>query len=403
MKKLIFTCLLFVFFANIAKAQFVEIPDVNFRNALKVKYPTCFNASDLMDTTCGMIVNEDTLIVKSRLIPSIEGVKYFKKLKYLDCSFNQLGSLPILPSSLTHLDIRYNIFSSLPILPNTITYLDCEYNQLTSLPSLPSSLIILYCNENQLTSLPLLPSSLEFLYCINNKLNSLPTLPNSLTRALFDYNNLTSLPTLPSSLKYLYCDNNQLTNLPTLPNSLFRLDCLNNQLTSLPNLPGTLESLYCDNNQFTSLPSLPALLKHLTCTGNPLGCLPLLPNSLLSLRVKGTLIKCYPNQVSATKDTILPICTNPSDICQVTGLASNKNLDFKLFPNPTNGILRIELPYNGNGNWILSDISGRQFKTDNIANGEKLMELNLNDLPSGTYFITIQLGGNVSTAKVIKM
>ena len=52
---------------------------------------------------------------------------------------------------------------------------------------------------------------------------------------------------------------------------------------------------------------------------------------------------------------------------------------------------------------MLSDISGRQIKTNYIANGEKVMELNLSDLPSGTYFITIQLGGNVSTAKVIKI
>ena len=61
------------------------------------------------------------------------------------------------------------------------------------------------------------------------------------------------------------------------------------------------------------------------------------------------------------------------------------------------------MPYIGDGNWILSDISGRQIKTNYIANGEKVMELNLSDLPSGTYFITIQLGGNVSTAKIVKM
>jgi hypothetical protein len=65
--------------------------------------------------------------------------------------------------------------------------------------------------------------------------------------------------------------------------------------------------------------------------------------------------------------------------------------------------VRIELPYNGDGNWLLSDMSGRQIKTDKIAYGEKIMELNLSDLPSGTYFITIQLANNVSTAKIIKM
>ncbi|MBK7506534.1 MAG: T9SS type A sorting domain-containing protein [Bacteroidetes bacterium] len=100
-----------------------------------------------------------------------------------------------------------------------------------------------------------------------------------------------------------------------------------------------------------------------------------------------------------------PIITNfaTTEVKLTTGLASNKNLDFKLYPNPTNGSVRIELPYSGDGNWILSDISGRQLKAENIANNEKIMELNLNGLPSGTYFITIQLGGNVSTAKIIKM
>jgi hypothetical protein len=100
-----------------------------------------------------------------------------------------------------------------------------------------------------------------------------------------------------------------------------------------------------------------------------------------------------------------PIITNfaTTEVKLTTGLASNKNLNFKLFPNPTKGTVRIELPNSGDGNWLLSDISGRQIKTDNIANGEKIMELNLSDLPSGTYFITIQLGNNLSTAKVMKM
>ncbi len=66
MKKLIFTCLLFLFIANITKAQFVEIPDSNFRNVLKTIYPTCFNASNMMDTTCSAIVNEIQLYIYSK-------------------------------------------------------------------------------------------------------------------------------------------------------------------------------------------------------------------------------------------------------------------------------------------------------------------------------------------------
>ncbi|MBK8674607.1 MAG: T9SS type A sorting domain-containing protein [Bacteroidetes bacterium] len=111
------------------------------------------------------------------------------------------------------------------------------------------------------------------------------------------------------------------------------------------------------------------------------------------------------NNAAIYFDYNAPIITNfaTTEVKLTTGLANNKNLDFKLYPNPTNGTVRIELPYSGDGNWILSDISGRQIKTNYFANGEKVMELNLSDLPLGTYFITIQLGGNVSTAKIIKM
>ena len=77
MKNKIYTLLLFAFMGNIANAQYVSIPDVNFRNALKAKYPNCFNASDKMDTTCSAIVNEDSLDVSQRTIESLQGIKYF--------------------------------------------------------------------------------------------------------------------------------------------------------------------------------------------------------------------------------------------------------------------------------------------------------------------------------------
>ena len=791
MKKLIFTCLLFLFIANITKAQFVEIPDSNFRNVLKTIYPTCFNASNMMDTTCSAIVNEIQLYIYRKNTESIEGIQYFKNLKelfcyesnlsslpvlpnslfLLDCSSNQLSSLPSLPSSLTHLNCENNQLTNLPTLPSSLTFLNCCGNQLSSLPSLPGSLNDLCCGGNQLSSLPSLPGSLTGLYCGGNLLSSLPSLPSSLSQLYCNDIQLSSLPALPNSLNVLYCPNNQLSSLPALPNSLDRLECDNNQLSSLPSLPSSLGILYCSNNQLTSLPSLPSSLFYLNCYENPLNCLPPPPNNILSVQIRGTNIKCLPGSPNNFEpnfelvDTILPFCTDPSDICQVqsfakgfvyndansngifdsltepvisnqiisvspndwkgisdingvylvkldtainnnwscnttnnyativpdsysatptsldllpneynfgirfkpnikdleammagtvarpgfttnmgvtannigtvnqsnitvklkkpsgydtvatstpptsilddtlfwenvsidfldkkafyvefqvpisaelgteivyeawvngtegdttpidnyakwtetirgsydpndklvskttlppaydvekdrliytirfqntgtdtafyvrvkdeipanlnlstlkvinashayqlivreknivefafpniilpdkttnepkshgfvqfsiqpkaglpvntkiennaaiyfdynapiitnfattevkltTGLANNKNLDFKLYPNPTNGTVRIELPYSGDGNWILSDISGRQLKADNIANNEKLMELNLKDLPLGTYFITIQLGGNVSTAKIIKM
>ncbi len=53
MKKFtLFFVLLCAIAAQNVQAQYVTIPDVNFRNALKVQYPTCFNANNQLDTVC---------------------------------------------------------------------------------------------------------------------------------------------------------------------------------------------------------------------------------------------------------------------------------------------------------------------------------------------------------------
>ena len=81
------------------------------------------------------------------------------------------------------LDIKYRGLTGELLLPHQmqISVLDCSYNQLTSLPDLPTSLTKLHCFHNQLTSLPNLPASLTTLWCHENQLTSLPDLPTSLT------------------------------------------------------------------------------------------------------------------------------------------------------------------------------------------------------------------------------
>ena len=152
------------------------------------------------------------------------------------------------------LDISGRGLSGELLLPKElkIAILDCSGNQLTSLPELPESLTALSCWDNQLTSLPELPESLTALSCDNNQLTSLPELPESLTELYCRGNQLTSLPELPESLTALYCWGNQLTSLPELPESLTWLHCENNQLTSLPELPESLTWLSCDTNPMPS-------------------------------------------------------------------------------------------------------------------------------------------------------
>lgn len=124
-----------------ASAQFVTLPDTNFRNHLMILYPTCFNANLDMDTTCLPIVSAITLTINgNNAITDIGGVQYF----------DNLDTLNLNNSSIT----------KLPLLPNTTTFLNCQLNQLDTLTNLPPNLIMLFCQTNHITYIDNLPSPL---------------------------------------------------------------------------------------------------------------------------------------------------------------------------------------------------------------------------------------------------
>ena len=306
-----FCTVFFLSFLLSVKAQYVSIPDANFRTYLETNFPTCMHGG-MMDTTCVGITNATIIDVHSKNISDLTGIQYFDRLeklyclgnnltflpalpmglKYLLCEQNNIGSLPPLPATLTWLLCQSNQLTVLPALPNTLTLLDCSWNQLISLPTLSKSLTDLVCSNNQLTALPPLPASLYYIRCDFNQLNTLPVLPSSI-RIINASNNLLSvLPTLPQGLEVLSCHENQLIQIPSLPTSLLSLDCSMNHLTSLPYLPTGLQFLGCMGNNLTTLPYLPATLTRLFCSKNQITCLPVLPNALTYL-VTDSL--CRPN------------------------------------------------------------------------------------------------------------
>ena len=186
-------------------------------------------------------------------------------------------------SSITKLTLsksKYNNFIKNIHLYTSLETLICDnISQLPSNLSHLTSLKHLNCSNNNLTSLPELPISLKTLDCSNNYLTSLPELPNLLKTfkiLICSDNELTSLPELPNSLKELDCSNNKLKSLPKLPKSLMSLTCFENKLTSFPELPESLMSLNCSDNLLTSLPEqyLPKSLEVFNCYGNRLTFLP---------------------------------------------------------------------------------------------------------------------------------
>jgi Leucine-rich repeat (LRR) protein len=131
----------------------------------------------------------------------------------------------------------HNSFDELLNLDNydEIINLDCSKNNLSTLPKLPDSLTELDCSFNNLSILPELPKFLKKIDCSYNNLSILPKLSNSLIEIDSSYNNLYTLPKLSNNLIELFCNNNNLLFLPYLPDSLEHLICYSNPIKNLIN------------------------------------------------------------------------------------------------------------------------------------------------------------------------
>jgi Leucine-rich repeat (LRR) protein len=171
-----------------------------------------------------------------RGISSLEGIRYFTELTYLDCGENRL----------TALDVKSN---------KALVTLICYNNELTSLSlsGIPS-LMELHCGVNNITSLDLRGNtSLISINCQVNQLSSL---------------DISECP----SLKTLACNGNKLATLNVSNNTaLSQLWCGSNPLTSLDVSKNTeLTWLWFGSTPLTSLDvSNNTVLNYLWCYNNP--------------------------------------------------------------------------------------------------------------------------------------
>lgn len=277
-----------------AKAQFVNIPDTNFRKYLFAHFPAAVLGNSL-DTTHPQILNCTTVNCDSLFIRDLNGIQYFDNLQFLLCKNNLLHSLPKLPTTLQYLRCSTNLLDSLPTpLPPSIHTIYCDNNHIQFLPNLPVSISIFDCSYNVIDTLDTIPPFAQSFNCSNNSIDSLPALPSSLQYLNYSNNNIANNQTLPLGLEYLDCSSNPLYVLPTLNPSLKSLHCSFNFLSSLPNLPNNLQSLWCNNNQLPILPALPNSLQYLGCHFNVLTVLPVLSSFLLVLHCGNNLLPILP-------------------------------------------------------------------------------------------------------------
>jgi hypothetical protein len=314
MKKLFTLFALLICLTNL-KAQFVTIPDANFLAWLQANVSSAMNGNQ-MDTTSLAVTNRTRVNVENMGITDLTGIQYFDSLKSLNCSYNSLTYLSILPNSLDSLSISHNPISNL-LSPKNLRFFSCSYCGLTTLPALSDSLIFLECYYNPISYLPNLPSKLITLNC--------------------GATSISSLPILPSNLRNLYCKSDtNLSFLPGLPNTIEQLDCEDCQILSLPQLPGSLKFLWCRRNSLTSLPALPKNLIVLAIVGNQISCLPTLPESLQYLQIMpNNQIYCLPNYIPAMDASYfsIPLCvpgntvTNPNSCSKADGIFGNSYFD----------------------------------------------------------------------------
>ena len=294
MRKILLAFLI-VCFVHEVSAQFVTIPDSNFRKYLLAHFPSAM-LGNTMDTTYPGIVNATSVDCDSMFIVDIDGIQYFDNLVYLSCEYNLIKSFPNLPNTITTIICKVNQLDSLPsMLPPNLTDLYCESNQLKKLPIFPISTLRVNCSYNLIDTIVSFPTQIEEYYCASNLIQHLPVFPNSIVRFNCAGNMINTLPSLPPLLQYLYVSSNPLGVLPTLPSSLVTLVCGNNNLTGLPTLPINLDTLVCSNNMLSTLPSLPINMAYLNCELNSITMLPTLPNDLVVLNCNNNLLTTLPS------------------------------------------------------------------------------------------------------------
>ena len=93
--------------------------------------------------------------------------------------------------------------------------------------------------------------------------------------------------------------------------------------------------------------------------------------------------------------------TDMNDICQGINNINNLNEDqlLSVYPNPANEILHIQKSYNENGMLHIHDMNGTLVRQEYISSAKS--SINIADLKTGMYLVTLQSGSGVLRSKLV--
>ena len=349
---------------NFVTAQTTAIPDPAFEQAL-----IDLGYDDNIDgvVTTSNIVDVPYLDVSMKNIQDLTGIQDFDSLVALECNDNLLTSLEM--SQLENL-----------------SYLGCHNNQLTSLDlSQFEALSNVDCYNNQLTYLDVSQhNGLMFLSCGNNELDTLimPEASQNFRELEASNNNLTHLEmTNYAGVAWIAAENNQLNSVDLSGSAVEFAVSFNNNLITEINLDGSdLTYLWLENNQLSFL-DLSGLsnLWNFKAIGNPdLDCIKIDQNQLVN------------NPFGPNSNTWMVDATTSYALeCGTTNLNETTSTTYGLFPNPCNDILNISGIEVGK-NFTIYDHSGKIIFHDIL---KKEAQINISDLESGIYLLTIESFG----------
>jgi hypothetical protein len=252
---------------------------------------------------------------------------------------------------LVKLECYGNDLTALPVMNDLVnlTYLDCSSNHLAEINGIENvtSLEVLVVDLNQLTSVNL--SNLTNLWAFNCRDNLLSCIDTSGTK-----------------VTYMWCNEN-----PNLVNVILQ----NNTLTSsVPRLS----------------PTIPPPLPYLNFTSDP---------NLSQI--------CYDNgELDAVmqgffgETTTANITTNcVSFDCESLADTTTAVSQFTLFPNPTSGIINIQM----SGKQSIKKASINNLLGQTILTFGNSPLLDVSSLTSGTYFVKVETDNGKATQKMIKL
>ena len=135
----------------------------------------------------------------------------------------------------------------------------------------------------------------------------------------------------------------------------------------------------------------------ITGTIKPYGYL----TDLNNLSADGTWILRVVDAYNGDGGTINAVSLSICNIAQSLNTASNALSEIKVYPNPTKGILNINLDSNifGESTFVMYDIQGREVVTKKSSN--PIETLNIENFSEGIYMLTIENDFGKTTRKVI--